>query len=79
MGVRRDKSTLPVIWADQNVTRRKWYQILATPQGDHSFHSRRLGECLEAAEADGHSVVLLKLPNGNKWRMERVGDERKEP
>lgn len=35
------------IACDMLVTRRKLYQIVVNPQGDHAFHARRLGDCLE--------------------------------
>tara|TARA_B100002049_G_scaffold215196_1_gene180434 strand:+ start:955 stop:1206 length:252 start_codon:yes stop_codon:yes gene_type:complete len=47
------------IWADQRITRRKLFHIVANPEGVVEFRSRLLHECCEYIDANEVNRYLL--------------------
>lgn len=63
------------IYLDLWITRRKFYNVVLDPQGEHAFKAKLIGPCLEylrALEIDEFEIV----GDYSRWRarLERVGD-----
>lgn len=66
------------IWADCQITRRKYYHIVADPAGRGCYRSRSLADCAAFLEAEGVEAYRIALvgETGRWLRCETVNEGR---